>query len=123
MERKYIGEIKAGESVFLQGWVYELRILSKMAFILLRDSSGMIQCIVKDNELLKKISELTLESVVEICGKVKKANVKAEFARDDLEIEVTDWTLISKADKLPIHLNEKTTTTSFLISNAKYPSL
>ncbi len=113
MERKYIREVKAGESVFLQGWIYELRILSKMAFILLRDSSGMIQCIIKDKELMKKISELTLESVVEIYGKVKKANVKAEFARDDLEIEVTDWTLISKADKLPIHLNEKTTTTSF----------
>ena len=108
MERKYIREIKAGESVFLQGWIYELRTLSKMAFILLRDSSGMVQCIIKDKEFMKKISGLTLESVVEIYGKVKKANVKADFARKDIEIEISGLNLLNKAEKLPIQVNEKT---------------
>ncbi|MBI2004339.1 aspartate--tRNA(Asn) ligase [Candidatus Pacearchaeota archaeon] len=113
MERSYISEIKAGQEVLLKGWAFEIRGLSKMAFILLRDFSGMVQCVIKDEKLLKKISEITLESVVEIKGKVKSAEIKAEFARKDIEIQVSELNLISKAEKLPIHVNEKTTTTEF----------
>ena len=113
MERVYISEIKVKQEVLLKGWVYEIRELSKMAFILLRDFSGMVQCIVKDEKLLKKISEITLESVVEIKGKVKPADIKAELARKDVEVEVSSLEIISKAEKLPIHVNEKTTTTEF----------
>ena len=113
MERVYISEIKVKQEVLLKGWVYEIRELSKMAFILLRDFSGMVQCIVKDEKLLKKISEITLESVVEIRGKVKPADIKAELARKDVEVEVSSLEIISKAEKLPIHVNEKTTTTEF----------
>ena len=113
MERVYISEIKVKQEVLLKGWVYEIRELSKMAFILLRDFSGMVQCIVKDEKLLKKISEITLESVVEIKGKVKPADIKAELARKDVEVEVSFLEIISKAEKLPIHVNEKTTTTEF----------
>src|SRR3990167_2346857 len=112
MERVYISEIKVKQEVLLKGWVYEIRELSKMAFILLRDISGMVQCIIQ-GDLMKKISELSLESVVEIKGKVKEAKVKAEFARKDVEIEVNSLEIISKAEKLPIHVNEKTTTTEF----------
>lgn len=113
MERKYITEIKSGENVLLKGWVYELRDLAKLKFFLLRDSSGMIQCVVKDKKSMEKFSELTLESVVEVKGQVKKADVKAEFARKDAEIEVSDFEIISKAEALPIHVNEKATTTEF----------
>ena len=52
MKRSYIRDLKAGESVLLKGWIYESRIMSQMAFILLRDGSGLIQCIVKDKGLL-----------------------------------------------------------------------
>ncbi len=113
MEREYISEIKVKQEVLLKGWVYEIRELSKMAFILLRDFSGMVQCVVKDEKLLKKISEITLESVIEIKGKVKSADIKAELARKDVEVEVSFLEIISKAEKLPIHVNEKTTTTEF----------
>ena len=106
-KRDYIKDVKIEKEVLLKGWVFELRVLSKMAFILLRDMTGMIQCIVKDGKLLKKIQELTLESVIEIKGRAKKAQVKAEFARKDIEIEVTDLEILSKAEKLPIQVNEK----------------
>ena len=107
MKRSYIRDLKAGESVLLKGWIYESRIMSQMAFILLRDGSGLIQCIVKDKGLLGQISGLTLESVVEIKGKVKKANIKAEFARKDVEVEISDLKILNKAEKLPIQVNEK----------------
>ncbi len=102
MKRTYIDELKSGKEVLLKGWVYEVRGLAKLKFILLRDATGIIQCVVK-----KKIPELSLESVVEIRGKVKKANVRAEFARKDVEIEVSDLIVLNKAEKLPIHVNEK----------------
>jgi len=122
MKRSYIGDIKAGESVLLKGWAYEVRNLAKLKFILLRDSSGFVQCIVKDKNMVHKIVDLTLESVIEIKGKVKKANVKAEFARPDVEVEVSSLKVLNKAEKLPIHVNEKTVKSS-LPNRLDYRSL
>jgi len=68
----------------------------------------MIQCIVKNKLLMEKISELTLESVVEVKGKVRKAKVKAEHARKDVEVEVFSLKILNRAEQLPIQVNEKT---------------
>ncbi|MFA6974215.1 MAG: aspartate--tRNA(Asn) ligase [Parcubacteria group bacterium] len=108
MKRSYVKELIAGKDVLLKGWVYESRIMSKMAFILLRDNTGIVQCIIKDPLVLKISQDLTLESVVEITGKVVKAQVKADFARNDLELEVKSLKILNKAEKLPIQVNEKT---------------
>jgi len=108
MKRTFINELKQNKSVLLKGWVFDYRVLSKMAFILLRDSSGYVQCISKDKDIIKKISDLTLESVIEIKGKVKKANIKAEMALKNLEIEINNLGVLNKAEKLPIQVNEKT---------------
>lgn len=109
MERTLIKDLKssAKEEVLLKGWVYEIRDLAKLKFILLRDRTGIVQCIIKDEKLFGDFSGITLESVVEISGKVKSANVKANFSRKDLEIEVSDLKIVSVAAKLPIHVNEK----------------
>ena len=107
MKRDYVKDLKLGQSVLLKGWVYDYRVLSKLAFILLRDSTGYVQCISKQANFVKKISRLTMESVVEIKGKVKKANVKAELARKDIEVEVINLEVLNKAEKLPIQVNEK----------------
>jgi aspartyl-tRNA synthetase len=119
MKRSRVLDIKAGESVLLKGWIYDFRGLSKMKFLLLRDSSGIVQCVIKD----KKIpSNLTLESVVEIKGKVKRARVRAELARHDVEVAVSGLKVLSKAEDLPIQVNEKTITTS-LPTRLDYRSL
>lgn len=110
MKRTNVSDLKDRQDALIRGWVYELRIMSKMAFIVLRDFSGMIQCIVKDEVLLKKVSGITLESVVEIRGVVKKANIKADFCRKDFEMEVKGVEILNKAEKLPIQVNEKAVT-------------
>ena len=112
MEVTYIKNIKLSKEVLLRGWIYEIRSLAKLGFILLRDRTGIVQCIVKDGDILKKLSSLSLESVVEIKGKSKKANVKAEFTRSDIEIDVHSLEILNKAEDLPIHVNEKTVTSS-----------
>ncbi len=111
MQRSYIRDLKVGEEVLLKGWVFEIRELAKLKFVVLRDMTGMIQCVATDSKLFDKIGELTLESVVSITGKVKKANVKAEFARKDVEVEVLELEILNKADNLPIQVNEKAVTT------------
>lgn len=110
MERSYISELKSGQKVLLKGWVFEIRELGKMKFLLLRDASGFVQCVLKQGSKGFK-EELTLESVVSIKGKVKKAKIRAEHARHDIEIEVEDLKILNKAEELPIQVNEKTITT------------
>mgnify|MGYP001589661800 CR=1 FL=1 len=107
MERSYVRDLKSGESVLLKGWIFETRSLAKIKFIVLRDVTGMVQCVVSDSKLFEKIDNLSLESVVEIKGKVKKANVKAEFALKEIEVEVLSIDVLSKAENLPILVNEK----------------
>jgi len=110
MKRSYISELKLGQTVLLKGWVFEIRELGKMRFLLLRDASGIVQCVLKQGS--KGFNEeLTLESVVSIKGKVKKANVRAELARHDVEIDISELKVLNKAEELPIQVNEKTITT------------
>ncbi len=112
MKRTYISDLKKSGKVGLTGWVFEYRVLAKMAFILLRDSTGVVQCITKEPKIIKKISGLTLESVVGVEGKIKKAKVKARYAKHDIEIEINKLEIMNKASKLPIHVNEKTVKSS-----------
>lgn len=104
MQRVYVSDLKSGEEVLIKGWVYEIRNLSNMAFLLLRDFSGIVQCVIKDKSLMNNLS---LESVVEIQGRVKKSNVKAELARNDVEVEVSGLKILSPAEELPMQVNEK----------------
>jgi aspartyl-tRNA synthetase len=105
MERTYVKDLNPGKSVMLKGWIHEVRDLQKVKFLLLRDSSGLVQCVVKGDKI--SISDLTLETVVEIEGKAVKADVKAELARRDVEIDVSSLKVLNKAEKLPLQVNEK----------------
>ena len=110
-KRVYANDVKKGP-IFLQGWVHELRDLAKIKFILLRDVSGVVQCIVKDEKLFPEFSKLTIESVVSIKGNAKEAQVKSpEVTNKSAEVEITDLEIISKADVLPIVVVDKGTTT------------
>ena len=107
MQRTYVSDLKTGKEVLLKGWVYEIRSLAKLKFLLLRDMTGMVQCVVNDKKLIDKTKDLSLESVIEIKGRVKKANVKAENVRGDVEIEVSSFEVLNKAEELPMQVNEK----------------
>ena len=66
-----------GKSFVIAGWAQEVRDLKKIKFILLRDRTDSVQCVLlpdeTDKESLKAISDVTKESVVEIQGVVKKS--------------------------------------------------
>jgi len=65
----------AGESVEIAGWLYNLRKSGKIAFPLLRDGSGIMQCVaVKsslDETLFDELKNLTQESSLLLRGKIR----------------------------------------------------
>lgn len=104
---------EAGKNVTLTGWVDTLRIQGKVAFLLLRDRTGIIQCFLSP-ELTKTITGTSPESVVLVEGTVKArpANqVKKELATGEIEIEASSIEILGKAETpLPIDVVEETTT-------------
>ena len=63
------------QDVELKGWVYNRRSVGKIWFLILRDGSGLLQCVVVDGEcdqdtfnLEQKINQ---EDSVTVSGKVK----------------------------------------------------
>ena len=107
MQRTYACEIKENKDVFLQGWIHDIRELPKAKFLLLRDITGIIQCVLKQNA--KGFDEkLSLESVISVKGKVKEAKLTSdELTVNNLEIDVNELELVNKAEVLPIQVFEK----------------
>src|SRR5450755_2066760 len=66
----------AGEVVEIAGWLYNMRKSGKIAFPLLRDGTGTMQCVaVKANlpeETFEQVKNLTQESSIVIRGKVRE---------------------------------------------------
>lgn len=75
MDKIKISELKenADNTVSLRGWVQGARSSGKLIFLLLRDGSGSCQCIVEaaEQEAFAEAEKLSLESSVEIEGRVK----------------------------------------------------
>jgi asparaginyl-tRNA synthetase len=64
-----------GETVRLNGWLYNLRKSGKIVFPIIRDGSGLMQCVaVKSNlpeEVFEALKGLTQESSLTITGKIR----------------------------------------------------
>jgi asparaginyl-tRNA synthetase len=64
-----------GETVEIRGWLYNLRKSGKIVFPIIRDGSGMMQCVAVKSSLPEETFEmlkgLTQESSVKITGKVR----------------------------------------------------
>ena len=65
----------AGQSVRVRGWVTHLRSSGKVAFIVMRDGSGTLQCVlVKSSvpaETWELFAQLTQETTIEVAGEVR----------------------------------------------------
>jgi asparaginyl-tRNA synthetase len=96
----------AGETITLKGWLYNKRSSGKVRFIILRDGTGFLQCVVfKGNvseEVFNLADSLGQESSIEITGKVKEE----ARAPGGYEMDVTDLKVISESHDYPITLKE-----------------
>lgn len=100
-EIERVGEF-VGQEVLIKGWVYNMRSGGKILFIIVRDGTGIMQCVVEKSsvgsELFDQASQLTQESSIEISGSVKED----ERAPGGYELDVGGMTVIQLADKYPI---------------------
>jgi len=88
-----------GKDVSIRGWIHRTRGSKEIMFIVLRDSSGVVQCVVKEGVPGFEDSVKTLmESSVELSGTVKKD----ERAPGGYEIGVKQFKLVGSADNFPI---------------------
>jgi nondiscriminating aspartyl-tRNA synthetase len=59
-----------GDDVRLAGWIHRRRLLKAVAFLILRDASGLAQVVVADAAARAQLETLPEETVVEITGRV-----------------------------------------------------
>ncbi len=112
MDRTYIGDAgaKAGETILIKGWIDVRRDQGKMVFFDLRDMTGYIQGVVLPNrpEVIEVAKTCRPETVVAVQGIVNKRperNVQAGKQNGDIELEITDITILSEAKELPFSLD------------------
>ena len=87
-----------GENILFGGWVVDLRKLGKMAFLTVRDVTGMCQVIVKGDSM-ELLEGLNRQSVVRISGKIQASKAK-DF---DFEVLAEKIEILAKAEyPLPI---------------------
>ncbi len=89
------------EEVILKGWVYRIRGSNKRIFLLLRDPSNIIQCVIEkesDESLYKLAKKITIESSIEISGVVKKD----ERSPIGYELHIKKLKIIGLAEPFPI---------------------
>ena len=95
------------QEVTIQGWIYNIRSSGKILFVILRDGTGFIQCIVMKNtigeELFEKIKHLSQESSVVFTGIIKEDH-RSPWG---YEMEVSSADIIqSVQDEYPIQLKD-----------------
>lgn len=104
MSRIYIENLKdhVGGEVKLHGWVYTKRSSGKIRFIVVRDGTGIVQCVLAKGSVpeaaFAAFDELTQESSMTVTGKVKKE----ERAPGGVEMEISNIEIIQVAKEYPI---------------------
>jgi asparaginyl-tRNA synthetase len=100
-------------NVAVRGWIYRERGSNNLKFIVLRDSSEIIQCVLAREKLEQQwpeIDKLLIESSLEIEGAIKED----KRAPTGYEIDVDKITIVQAAEPFPI---QKDQSVEFLADN------
>lgn len=87
---------KVGTEVSIRGWVYRKREQKEKTFLIIRDSSGIIQAVFPSSDT--EAQKVTIESSVELSGVLKKD----ERAPTGFELQATSLKIIGLAETFPI---------------------
>ncbi|MEG1778455.1 MAG: aspartate--tRNA ligase [Oscillospiraceae bacterium] len=111
----YCGDLSVnniGNEVTVCGWVQRGRDKGSLIFVDLRDRSGIVQLAFNDEtdrETFTKAASLRAEFVVGATGIViKREAVNKDIKTGEIEIKVTNLTILSKAQTPPFEITEKT---------------
>ena len=99
----------AGEEVLLAGWVASRRDHGGVAFIDLRDASGVVQVVINDPSTAHDLRD---EYCLQVRGTVRKrpdGNENPELATGAVEVEADSVTVLSTSAPLPFPLDDRST--------------
>ena len=95
-------------NVALRGWVYRERKSNKLAFIVLRDGTNIIQCVIEkdkvSSDVWSAVEKILIESSVTIEGEIRED----KRAPTGYEIGVTNLQVIQVAERFPITKDQST---------------
>ncbi|MGZ7030918.1 MAG: asparagine--tRNA ligase [Thermoanaerobaculia bacterium] len=100
----YINDLPkhVGETVTINGWLYNKRTSGKLQFPIIRDGSGYLQCVVIKKEVTeetwKTVEEVTQESSVRVIGTVREET----RAPGGVELGVQSFETLQLAQEYPI---------------------
>jgi len=104
-----------GQEVTLAGWLYQSRSSGKIQFLIIRDGTGLCQCILEkgkvSNELFDQLKHLGQESSLTVTGTIRAD----ERSVGGYELAVTNAQIISPAADYPI--TPKSHGIDFLLKN------
>jgi asparaginyl-tRNA synthetase len=93
---------KGSGKVAIRGWVYRERGSNKVKFIVLRDASDIIQCVIKkekfDEAKFAEADKLQVECSMELEGTIKED----KRAPSGYEVDVDKFTVVGWCDSFPI---------------------
>lgn len=111
MIRETVGQI--GETVLIKGWIQTRRDMGKLAFLDMRDRSGIAQVVLVPAELSEKAQELMKDLRSEYCisitGIVKERGAKqinADLPTGTIEILAKDLEVLNASKTLPFELED-----------------
>lgn len=109
------GELRAshiGQEVTLAGWVQKSRDLGGMTFVDLRDRYGITQLafnMEENSELCLQARKLGREFVIQVKGTViERSSKNANLPTGDIEIKVSELTLLNAAKTPPFTIEDET---------------
>ncbi|MCC6906187.1 MAG: asparagine--tRNA ligase, partial [Anaerolineae bacterium] len=98
-----------GQQVTLRGWVYNKTGKGKLAFIQLRDGTGIAQCVVFKGDVPEAVFEaaekLTQESAIQVTGTVR-LDARAPGVPGGVELGVSALDVLHAAEPYPIQPKE-----------------
>ncbi|MBQ9679179.1 MAG: aspartate--tRNA ligase [Ruminococcus sp.] len=126
----YCGELRAaniGEEVTVCGWVQRQRDLGQLIFIDLRDRTGIVQLAFDDNTdkaIFDKAFTARSEFVLCAVGTVRERSAKSnKIPTGDIEIEVSDLRVLSKAQTPPFEIVDDSKTAEDIRLKYRYLDL
>ena len=103
----------ASQTVTLTGWVARRRDHGGVAFLDLRDASGVAQVVVRDEILAQGgAHDLRNEYCVKVTGEVRmrpEGNANTDLPTGEIEVVATDLEVLSPAAPLPFQIDERVT--------------
>lgn len=97
-----------GKEVSIRGWIYRTRSSGGVHFVVVRDSTGIIQCIVRKGSVSEKAFEDAGKALIESSVQVRGVVRKDARAPGGYELDTTDFKVTHFSEVFPITKDKST---------------